>query len=137
MPMKVQERSKFVRLALFSNGIVDLISAVLLFFPVFTIPLAGYTSYTNQFAFVTGGWGIAAFSFGIGRIWASYRPEYYWIMVILGLIEGSILTLFCLINIFFLDISLMQAGMPLTVGSVFGVLYLISVISLMRNVKHG
>ncbi len=58
-------------------------------------------------------------------------------MVILGLIEGPILATFCLINIFFFEISLLQAVLPLAVGSVYGVLYLVALLRLLRFGKHG
>jgi len=96
-----------------------------------------YASYTNQFAFIAGGWGIAAFTFGIGRIWASYKFEFYWFMVILGLLEGVILSLYCMINVFFLEISLLQVMLPLSVGSVYGVFYFIALLFLLRLDKSN
>ena len=129
--------SKFVRVVLFSNGVVDLIAALALFFPVLMLPLPGYTSYTSELAFVAGGWGIAAFTFGVGRIWTSFKPEFHRVMVILGLIEGSILATYCLINIFFFEISLLQAALPLVVGSVYGILYLVALLRLLRFGKIG
>jgi hypothetical protein len=130
--MEEQKKNSLVRYVLFSNGIIDILAAFSLFFPVFKLPLPGYTSYTNQLAFVAGGWGIAALSFGIGRIWTSFRSEFYRVMVILGLIEGVILALFCLINVIFLDMSWLQVMLPLFVGSVFGALYFVSLIVLNR-----
>jgi hypothetical protein len=87
--METKKEIQFVRMILLSNGVVDLLAAIALFFPVFKIALPGYTSYTNQFAFIAGGWGIAAFTFGIGRIWASYQFEFYWLMGDPGLIRRS------------------------------------------------
>lgn len=127
--MKEQKKNPLVRYVLFSNGIIDIFAAISLFFPLFKLPLPGYTSYTNQLAFIAGGWGIAALSFGIGRIWTSYKSEFYWVMVILGLIEGISLALFCLINVIFLDMSWLQVMLPFSVGSVFGILYFISLIA--------
>lgn len=129
--MKKLKATQLVRFILFSNGVVDLFAALTLFFPLLKLPLPGYTSYTIQLAFVSGGWGIAALTFGIGRIWASFKPEFYWMMVILGLVEGVVLSMFCVISIFFLDISLLQAILPLLVGSLFGVLYFVSLLALM------
>lgn len=129
--------SKFVRFVLFSNGVVDLFAALALFFPLLLLPLPGYKSYTSELAFVAGGWGIAAFTFGVGRIWTSFKPEFHRVMVILGLIEGPILATFCLINIFFFEISLLQALLPFAVGSVYGVLYLVAFLKLSRFGKHG
>ncbi len=121
-----------VRFVLFSNGIVDLAAALALFFPVFKLPLPDYASFTSELAFVAGGWGIAALTFGIGRIWTSYKPEFYWVMVILGLIEEAILTAFCLINVFFLEVSLLQAILPLAVGSIYSFLYVVALRNLLR-----
>jgi len=126
--METKKKIQFIRMILLSNGVVDLLAAIALFFPVFKIPLPGYASYTNQFAFIAGGWGIAAFTFGIGRIWASYKFEFYWFMVILGLLEGVLLSLYSLINVFFLEISLLQVVLPLSVGSVYGILYFIALL---------
>lgn len=135
--MEEQKKNPLARYVLLSNGVIDLFAAISLFFPVFKLPLPGYASYTNQLAFVAGGWGIAALTFGIGRIWASYRSEFYWVMVILGLIEGMILALFCLINVIFLDMSWLQVMLPLSVGSVFGILYFLSLIALYRLKRLG
>ncbi|HER23743.1 MAG TPA: hypothetical protein ENO17_01615 [Candidatus Atribacteria bacterium] len=135
--METKKKIQFIRVILLSNGVVDLFAAIALCFPVFKIALPGYASYTNQFAFIAGGWGIAAFTFGIGRIWASHKFEFYWFMVILGLLEGVILSLYSLINVFFLEISLLQAMFPLSVGSVYGVLYLISLLFLLPLEKSN
>jgi hypothetical protein len=130
--MKGLKAPQLVRIVLFSNGIIDLFSAIALFFPVLNLPLPGYSSYTKQLAFVAGGWGIAALTFGIGRIWASYKSEFYWMMVILGLVEGVILAIYCLISVFFFEISLIQAILPLAVGCVYGVLYFVALLALLR-----
>lgn len=130
--MIAQKKVQLVRYVLFSNGVFDLFAAIALFFPLLNLPLPGYASYNNQLAFVAGGWGIAALSFGIGRIWASYKSEFYQFMVILGLIEGVTLAIYCIINVFFFDISLLQVMFPLAIGSVFGVLYVASFQVLLR-----
>ena len=124
--MDARKKNQILRLVLFSTGVVDLFTAIALFFPILDLPLPGYGAYTREIAFVAGGWGIAALTFGIGRIWASYKPAFHRMMAVLGLIEGFILTLFCLINVFFLEISLLQAMLPLAVGGVFGILYFVA-----------
>jgi len=131
--MKVLKKTQLVKFVLFSNGVIDLFAAIALFFPVFKFPLPGYALYTNQLAFVAGGWGIAALTFGIGRIWASCKSEFYWIMVILGLVEGVMLAMYCLISVVFLEISLLQAILPLATGSVYGVLYFVALIALSHS----
>lgn len=132
MTMQNLKRNPFVRLVLISNGIIDLVAALALFFPILKLPLPGYTSYTNVLAFIGGGWGIAALTFGIGRIWASYKPEFFRVMVVLGLIEGVLLSIYCLINVFFFEISLLQAMLPLAIGSIYGILYFFALRNLQR-----
>jgi len=131
------KRDRLVRFVLFSNGVIDLFAALALLFPVLKLPLPGYATYTNQLAFIAGGWGIAALTLGIGRIWASYKIEFHWIMVILGLLEGFILTMYCLINVLFLDISLLQALLPLAAGSIYSILYYVALISLFSEGKFS
>lgn len=130
--MQILKRSQFIRLVLFSNGVVDLLAAIALFFPVLKLPLPGYASYSDDLAFVAGGWGIATLTLGIGRIWASSKPEFYYIMVPLGLLEGGILAIYCLISVLFLGVSLIQAMLPLTVGSLYGTLYFVALLALLR-----
>ncbi len=54
-------------------------------------------------------------------------------MGVLGLMEGSVLSAFCLINILFFDISFIQAMMPLAIALVFGTLYLVSLLILNKE----
>lgn len=124
--MKTVRGTQWIRFVLFSNGVVDLIAAVALFFPVLKLPLPGYPSYTNPLAFIAGGWGIAVLTIGICRIWAADKVEFSKIMIILGLLEAVTLAVYCLINIIFLDISLLQAILPFTVGIVYSIFYLIA-----------
>ncbi len=117
---------RFIRFVLFSNGVVDLGAALSLFFPMLGLRLPGYGASTPEIVFATGGWGIAALTFGIGRIWASYKPELHPVMAVLGLIEGTILSLFCVGSVLFLGLSWLQVMLALAVGSVFGLLYWIA-----------
>ena len=116
------------RRVLFINGIVDLVAALLLFFPVFNLPLPGYDTYTSILAFVAGGWGVATLALGVVRIWSSYKPTTHILMVSGGIIEGILLAIFCVVNIQSLGITALQASLPLTVGGVFGVLNLIALL---------
>jgi hypothetical protein len=126
--MTAQSRTPLIRHALFWNGVVDLLSAAALFFPLLGLPLPGYGAYTPELTFVAGGWGIAALCFGIGRIWASFKPDFHRMMGILGLTEGAILTVYCLASTLFLGLSLLQVLLPLAVASVFGVLYAVALV---------
>jgi hypothetical protein len=128
--MKPSGPTLFIKYILLSNGVIDLLAALALFFPTLNLPLPGYPASTNQLAFIAGGWGIAALTFGIGRIWTSQKPEFFRVMTILGLIEGGSLSVFCLINISFLEITWLQASLPLAIGSIFGSLYFVSLLKM-------
>jgi hypothetical protein len=53
-------------------------------------------------------------------------------MVILGLLEGILLAVYCLFSVLLLEVSLLQAVLPLAVGSVFGLLYVVALLALLR-----
>jgi len=124
--MKLHKNTQFARFVLLSNGVADLFAAVALFFPEFDIPLPGYENYTPGLKFVAGGWGIAALTFGVGRIWTSTKPGFHRVMLSLGLIEASMLTVFCLLSILFVGITWLQAMFPLLIGGTWGILYLLA-----------
>ena len=123
--MQLLKKNHYIRFVLFSNGVVDLAAAIAFFFPVLNLPLPGYLSYVSQTSFVASGWGIATLTLGIGRIWASYKPEVYRFMVILGILEATLLAAYCLISVLFLEITLLQAIMPLSLGILYSILYFI------------
>jgi hypothetical protein len=130
--METTRTSPFARFVLFSNGVVDLLAAAALFFPTFNLPLPGYASYPHPTAFVAGGWGIAALTFGVGRIWASWRPEVHRFMTVLGMLEAEILTAYCFIHVSFLETTLLQAALPLAIGACYSVLYWLALLALWR-----
>jgi len=124
--MKLHKNTRLTRFVLFSNGVADLFAAVALFFPMFNLPLPGYENLPNELKFVAGGWGIAALTFGVGRIWTSTKPGFHRVMLALGLIEGGMLTVFCLLSILFVGITWLQAMFPLFIGGTWGMLYLVA-----------
>ena len=130
--MQTRSTPRFVRFVLLSNGVVDLLAAAALLFPVLGLPLPGYSAYTSQLAFVAGGWAIAALTFGIGRIWTSHKAEFHRLMVVLGLVEAITLAAFCAVNVLCLGVSLLQAMLPLAVGSIYSVLYFLALLALLR-----
>jgi hypothetical protein len=59
-------------------------------------------------------------------------PECYGSIVNLGLIEGSILATFCVLNVVLFGITLLQALLPLAIGSVYAILYAAAKTTLFR-----
>ena len=133
MQFETPTHTRFAAFALLTNGIADVLGAVALFFPLFGLRLPGYASYPHPLAFVAGGWGIAALTFGIGRIWTSFRPEFHRVMVVLGLFEGVVLTAYCVFNVRFLGITWTQAMLILSVSGVWAVLYSVALFLLRRS----
>jgi hypothetical protein len=122
----MSDRERLLRPVLFANGMVDLLcAAILLILPLLHRPLLGYQVFDAQGAFMAGGWGIATLALGVTRLWSSSRPAAHPAVLRMGLFEGTTLALYSLLNLSYARVSLLQALLPLTVGSVFGLLYLL------------
>lgn len=122
----MQDRGAFLGLILLLNGIVDLLcAAVLLILPRLNVPLLGYERFDAQGAFMAGGWGISTLALGVTRIYASTRPETHSVMLLLGVVEGICLAAYGMVCLLSTNITITQVLLPLMVGCVFGVSYLI------------
>jgi hypothetical protein len=122
--MSSQNKELNPSIVLLVNGIVDIgAGLMLIFFPLFGITIPDYGTLHYQMAFAVGGWGIAALTLGIARVWASRNEKYRWYMIYLGFFEGTILTLFCVLRIAFSPTTFVQAAMALAIGLVFAVAY--------------
>jgi hypothetical protein len=112
---------------LLANGIVDLgCAAILLVLPLLHVPLLGYQVFDAQGAFMAGGWGITTLALAVGRLWAAPRPAYHPVMLLLGLFESTALAVYSVLHLVLAHLPIMQVLLPLTVGVVFGLLYLVS-----------
>jgi len=125
----VQNRRSFLGFILLLNGIVDILcAAVLLIIPQLKVPLFGYEIFDLQGAFMAGGWGIATLALGVIRTYTSKRPEYHGVMLLLGVVEGISLAIFSIACLLFTKTTITQVLLPLMVGCIFGVSYLICII---------
>jgi hypothetical protein len=72
----------------------------------------------------SGGWGTATLILGTGRIIASGDQKKHRLWTILGLLEGIVLTLFCLR--FWLGgfLSFLQVSLPLAIAVIFTTAYI-------------
>jgi uncharacterized membrane protein len=130
----MRSRAAFLRIVLLTNGIVDLLcAAVLLILPRLNVPLLGYDGFDAQGAFMAGGWGVSTLALGVTRIYASTRPETYGAMLLLGVVEGICLAVFCMAYLLGAKITITQALLPLMVGLIFGVSYLICAVGWRRT----
>jgi hypothetical protein len=117
----------FLRIVLLSNGIVDIVCAVVLIvLPELGRPLMGYHIFDGQGALMAGGWGMTTLALGLARIWASGRDKYHRPMLLLGELESILLALFTIVFTAVGMASMAQAALPMAVGVVFGVLYVTS-----------
>ena len=91
--------------------------------------LLSYPVLTGHSLYFAGGWGIAAISFGVARIWASFVESFVWYNVILGLFEGSILTVFSIVVPFiYSGVTFIHVSLSIAVGSSFMIIYTILLI---------
>ncbi len=117
----------FIKVALFINGVIDvLVGLSLIFLPKHFGNLLGYPEFPQDVNFLIGGWGIAALTFGVGRVLASNREERYRLWAFLGLLEGIVLLTFCLRYWLGGALIFMQVSVPLIIALFFFVAYAVS-----------
>lgn len=122
----MSEQASGIKGVLLANGIVDLAcSAILLILPLLRIPVLGFGIFDVQGALMAGGWGLAAMTFGFGRILASSRPTSHALMRTLGILEGVALTVYCPAYAILAPAPFVQVLLPFLVGFVFAALYLV------------
>ncbi|MHA1187814.1 MAG: hypothetical protein ACTSSK_13245 [Candidatus Heimdallarchaeota archaeon] len=126
---------KFTKIVLIVNGVIDVFVGVsLIFFPNLMAQLLSYPALTGQAFYFAGGWGIAAISFGIARIWAGFVDKFVWYNVILGAFEGTILMIFSIVTPFlYSSMSFVNVALSLAIGSSFCVIY--STLLIIKYVK--
>jgi len=116
---------KFTKIVLLINGIIDVLTGfTLIFLPRMMADLLSYPAMSDPAFYFAGGWGIAAISFGIARIWASFVDNLVWYNVILGAFEGIVLTIFSIIVPFlYPSLTFVHVILSLVIGSSFGITY--------------
>jgi hypothetical protein len=120
-----------LKVVLFANGVVDLaIGLALVVMPALGLRVPGWPVLGPDAAFIAGGWGIGIVALGAGRVWAAFAPRYHWMWNVLGIIEAAPLALFTLVRLVFTPTTMVQAALPLYLGAVFAVLY---ILALVRN----
>ncbi|MGD2294724.1 MAG: hypothetical protein PVF22_02690 [Candidatus Aminicenantes bacterium] len=117
----------FLKNILLLNGLVNIgVGIALILIPIQMADLLGYPELPAYTSFIIGGWGIAALSFGIGRVSASRDQKKFRLWAFLGLVEGAILTVFCLKYWLSGTLVFLQVSVPLLVALIFGSAYAIS-----------
>ncbi len=117
----------FIKAFLFINGVIDVLTGLaLIFLPKQFAHLLGYPEFPQDVNFIIGGWGIAALTFGVGRVLASNREERYRLWAFLGLLEGIVLLTFCLRYWLGGVLIFMQVSVPLIIALFFSVAYAVS-----------
>ena len=126
-PMAEYSKSdSYISYVLLANGIVNILGSIMMiFFPILGIEIPGYRELDYQTVFATGGWGIAAFTFGVARIWSSTKKKLMWFMATIGALEGILLSLYCVLRIQFSATTLAEALIPLIISTIFGCFYII------------
>ena len=133
--MDSQKFHNWVKRVLIINGIIDLLIGVSMLFGSKILATAmGFADFTDTFRFLAGGWGIAALSFGITRIWVGRGEKFIWPTVVIGLFEGTSLSIFCVILMIFTNLTALNVLIPLIIGLSFMILY--GTLLIMKDIKN-
>jgi len=116
---------RFLRGVLIVNGIGDIaLAALMIFLPG---PLSRFLGFglTDDFVYVAGGWGTAAFSFGAMRFLAGWkaRGNICWYVGAFGIVEGLALAIFCLSIPAFTTLALRHVWMSALFAAAFAMAY--------------
>jgi hypothetical protein len=114
-----------VRKVLVINGIGDIVvGALLLFVPRWLGSLSGLAPDRTG-VYLAGGWGIAALSFGLLRLFAGLHPNpaLGWFVAIFGLVEGVVLTSYGLFYVATSRLTLGQVSFSTAFAFFFGLAY--------------
>lgn len=115
---------KFLRKVLIANGIGDILFALaMLLFP-YKLTAFLNLAYGIEVLYLCGGWGTAAFAFGLLRMFAGWHPnkEICWFAAIFGLLEGAALTTFGL----FLWLTTELSFLHVSLSTLFAFFFLIA-----------
>jgi hypothetical protein len=119
---------KFVRQVLIANGIGDIIVALMMLF----VPqkLIAFINLTDglEVLYLSGGWGVAALTFGFLRLFAGLHPnrEICWFTAIFGVLEGSALTAFGLFLWLTTELSFFQISLSTLFAFFFLIAYCVA-----------
>ena len=116
---------RYLRWVLVSNGLGDiLVGLALILLPGRLARMLGFET-TDVIAYLSGGWGVAALSFGALRLFAgmSAHRETRWFVAVFGAVEGAILTAFGLAIMVTTPLSFFQVSLSTLFALAFGLAY--------------
>lgn len=117
--------NSYIKKILIINGIGDIIVGIMLLF--FLNQLAVILSFPtmDEISYLSGGWGIAAISFGLLRLFAGLQSDFklMWFVAIFGVIEGTILTIFGFVIDLTTSLTFVQVSMSTLFALFFAVTY--------------
>ena len=118
----------FVKNVLLINGLINIgVGLCLIFLPIQMANWLGYPQLPDYMPFVIGGWGIASLTLGLGRTSASRDKRKYRLWAFLGLLEGFVLSLFCLRYWLGGALTFRQVSVPFLIAVFFGAAYAVSI----------
>ena len=116
---------KYIQKILIANGIGDVIVGLILL--VASNQLADWLGFvpSAELAYLAGGWGVAAVSFGLLRFFAGARQslELQWFVAAFGLFEGVFLACFGLFLIVATRLSFFQVSLSTLFAFAFAITY--------------
>ena len=125
--MNQEKLEHFVKISMIINGIIDIAMAFcLIIIPRLFAQILQFENFNDSFRFLAGGYGIAALSFGLTRIWVANKNTFFWETVLIGFYEGFLLGTFCLAMIIYTEITFINAFLPMLIGFGFMIIYIYS-----------
>ena len=88
--------------------------------------ILGFPPLSDPMAFTVGGWGVAAVSFGLGRVLASRNPSQYLLWSFLGMFEGVLLSVLCIYYWLGTGLHFQQIALTFIIAGGFAVAYIFS-----------
>lgn len=117
--------TRYLRKVLLVNGIGDFaVAAMLLFLPVQLAALLGFSG-SDEMVYLSGGWGVAALSFGLLRCFAGRHPNanVCWFTAWFGLFEGGVLATYGLVIVLATSLTFAQVALSTLFALVFAIAY--------------
>jgi len=123
--MNNSKADNYVRKILILNGIGDILIGIILILNPGILSNLINISLNIEGIYLSGGWGVAALTFGFLRLFAGLHPnrDISWFTAIFGLVEGTVLTTYGIFLAITTKLSFLQISLSTTFALIFAIAY--------------
>ena len=119
---------RYLQKVLIANGIGDIVLGLVLL--VASEQMAGWLAFysSSEVIYLSGGWGIAAITFGLLRFFAGLRKntQLQWFIANFGVFEGTLLTLYGIFLVVSMELTFFQVSLSTIFASTFLAAYVLA-----------